>query len=146
MSISYAETFAPDPAIVSRAKTPGMLLMIAAGVNMAMVVFQVAYLGFAGSLGMLTGQQMKEEDQIAMIVVVVIAILYGGFGALWNATIGYAGWKMQKLESYTLCMIGSILAIVPCWYMNACCLFSVPIGIYALVTMNDHQVKDNFRS
>ena len=37
-----------------------------------------------------------------------------------------------------LAMIGAIGGLMPC---NVCCIFGFPFAIWALVTMNDPQVK-----
>ena len=85
---------------------------------------------------------------IAVVLPVVLIFIAPSLHTLGVAAasfgLAYAGWKMQKLENYNYALIGSILAIVPCF--SACCLLSMPAGIYALVTLNDHAVKDSFVS
>lgn len=53
------------------------------------------------------------------------------------------GIKMNKLENYALAMTASIVAIIPCF--SPCCLVGIPIGIWALVVLNDANVKSAFR-
>ena len=53
------------------------------------------------------------------------------------------GIKMNKLESYSLAMAASIIAVIPCF--SPCCLLGIPIGIWALVVLNDPNVKSAFK-
>ena len=55
----------------------------------------------------------------------------------------YGGLKMKQLESWGLALTASILAIIPC---NMCCMFSIAIGIWSLIVLNDPSVKAAFRS
>ncbi|MBY0523821.1 MAG: hypothetical protein K2R98_10510 [Gemmataceae bacterium] len=52
--------------------------------------------------------------------------------------------KMKRLESYAFAMVSSILAMIPC--ISPCCLLGLPFGIWALVVLNDQNVKDAFKS
>lgn len=51
--------------------------------------------------------------------------------------------KMKSLTSYGFAMTASILAMVPC--LSPCCLVGLPIGIWAVVVLNDPVVKSAFR-
>ena len=125
---------------------PGIILMCIAGINMMIQMLQIAYYGLIGSIGLLAppsqGSQSQDE-QLVFILVIAFSVVAALFAIAWNGAIGYAGWKMRKFESYTWCMVGAILAIIPC---GGCCLLNMPAGIYALVILNDQQVKDHFVS
>jgi hypothetical protein len=56
----------------------------------------------------------------------------------------YGAIKMKNLESYTLAMTASILALIPC--TSPCCCLGLPIGIWALVVLVDTNVKSAFRT
>jgi hypothetical protein len=64
----------------------------------------------------------------------VWVLLYGVviFGAI----------KMKALENYALAMASAVLALLPC---SLCCLVSLPIGVWALVTLLNPEVKAAFR-
>ena len=52
--------------------------------------------------------------------------------------------RMKNLQSYGLAMTAAILSIIPC--TSPCCfLIGMPIGIWALVVLNDPAVKAAFR-
>jgi ABC-type proline/glycine betaine transport system permease subunit len=52
--------------------------------------------------------------------------------------------KMYKLENYALSMSAAIVAMIPCC-SSCCCLIGLPMGIWALVVLNDANVKIAFK-
>lgn len=54
----------------------------------------------------------------------------------------YGGLRLQKLQSYGLCVVASVLALIPC--TSPCCCVGLPVGIWALVVMNRPEVKSQF--
>jgi hypothetical protein len=70
---------------------------------------------------------------------VLAAILHVGcsafslFGAL----------KMKKLENYGLVMAATIIGMLPC--ISPCCFLGLPFGIWALVVLNEAEVKSSFQ-
>jgi hypothetical protein len=63
-------------------------------------------------------------------------------GILMSGVILFGGIKMKKLESYSLAMAASILAMIPCF--SPCCLLGLPIGIWAVVVLAKPEVKSAF--
>ena len=51
------------------------------------------------------------------------------------------GWKMRRLEGYSMAIIGSIAALLPC---GPTWLISLPLGIWSLVTLLRADVKAEF--
>jgi hypothetical protein len=78
------------------------------------------------------------------VVFGVIAVVSGGVGIFASAAIFYGGLKMRALENYTLSMVASILAIIPC--VSPCCFVGIPIGIWAVVVLNRPEVRRAFAS
>ena len=63
--------------------------------------------------------------------------------ALMAALLVIAGAvKMKNLQSYGLAMTAAITAMIPC--VGPCCLLGLPFGIWALVVLNDANVKAAF--
>lgn len=58
------------------------------------------------------------------------------------AFIFFGAFQMMKLKRYTLCVIASAMAIVPC--MWNCCILGIPFGIWALVVLLKPHIKSNF--
>jgi hypothetical protein len=70
------------------------------------------------------------------IVVAIISLVIG-------VVIILGGLKMKQLQSYGLAMTSAILAMIPC--LSPCCLIGLPIGIWAIVVLNNAEVRAAFR-
>lgn len=55
------------------------------------------------------------------------------------------GMKMKKTQSYGLAMAASVLAILPVCG-GCCCFIGAPIGIWAIVTLVNDEVKAAFQA
>ena len=62
-------------------------------------------------------------------------------GLLMGVLVIVGAVKMKNLKSYGLAMTAAIIAIIPC---SPCCLLGLPFGIWALVVLNDENVKAAF--
>jgi hypothetical protein len=51
--------------------------------------------------------------------------------------------QMRNLKNYGLSMAAAILVMLPCGSYCCCCI-GIPIGIWALVTLNKPEVKSAF--
>jgi hypothetical protein len=71
------------------------------------------------------------------------AIAQHALGVGLSVLVLVGGMKMKKLENYGLVMAASIVAVIPCF--SPCCLLGLPIGIWALVALNDPYVKSSFK-
>ncbi len=56
----------------------------------------------------------------------------------------FAGVKLRQLKSPGLVYAGAIMAALPCCMGLPCCCLGLPIGVWAIVTMQDEQVKAAF--
>ncbi len=77
--------------------------------------------------------------------------LVGGAGVIFGiiilATSIFVIWgalQMKQLRGWTLSVVASIVAMVPC--LGPCCLVGIPIGIWALVVLMKPEVKAAFTS
>jgi hypothetical protein len=61
-----------------------------------------------------------------------------------NLIVAIGGFLMYNRGSYGMAMTAAILAIVPCF--SPCYLLGIPFGIWALVVLNDPDVKEAFRT
>jgi hypothetical protein len=64
-------------------------------------------------------------------------------GLLFNGFVVYGAMQMRKLENHTLSVVAAALFALPC---HCCCIIDTPIGIWALVTLLDQNVKASFKS
>jgi hypothetical protein len=67
----------------------------------------------------------------------VVQLAIGGF-------IVWAGFGMLKLQRWTLAVVASVLAFVPC--LSPCCCLGIPVGIWSLVVLMTPEVKSAFSS
>ena len=120
--------------------TPAIAMMVVAGLFGIFQVFGLIMNILGTGASVLGGS----SDQMAMqfmsgtfgIVMSIVSLVVTGliiFGAL----------KMKNLESYGLAMAAAILICVP--FLSPCCLFGLPVGIWALVVLFDDEVKASFR-
>ena len=101
-----------------------------------------------------TGQPMPEKERKQMEQssstwgkVGGVPLIISGVLALIAAPLTIlAGLRMRSLQSYGLCMTGSILAAIPCISPSACpCIFGIGLGIWALVVLLNADVKASFQ-
>lgn len=56
----------------------------------------------------------------------------------------FAGLRLRSARSAGIVYAGSIMAALPCCLGFPCCCIGLPVGIWAIVTMQDEQVKSAF--
>jgi hypothetical protein len=61
-----------------------------------------------------------------------------------NVATAIGAYKMMRLESYSAAMTAAIISVIP--ICSPCIISGIPIGIWALVVLNDLQVKSSFTS
>ncbi len=133
-------------AALSKVSAPAICLMIAGGLTVAFWLLSITLglLGLDERNARAFRANQSPEVQRAMesvrgpmtVAIRVVGLAIGGF-------LIVGGIKMKKLEGYGVCIAASIVAILPC---PLCCLISLPFGIWALVVLNNAEVKSNFSS
>jgi predicted PurR-regulated permease PerM len=79
--------------------------------------------------------QMMQGIGVGYVVLFILALILSVVTIL-------GGMKMKNLQSRGLAMTGAVLAMIPC--ISPCCLIGLPVGIWALVVLNDPDVKAGF--
>lgn len=128
----------------SHVNAPAIALMVVGGINMGLALLGLLFdiLGVSlSSFGNLNMGQGSMPTWFAAFTGVT-ALIVRGLEIAAGAYIFYGGKKMQNLQSLTACFTASILAMVPC--VSPCCLIGLPIGIWALVVLNQSTVKAHF--
>jgi hypothetical protein len=125
-------------------KGPAIGLKVTAIVGLVMVV-----VGLVVNVMTLNGFHIGPQQMYDPQMQKLIGTLGGSLGIVQNIIGGIVGVvvllgaaKMQKLESYQFALTASIMAMVPC--ISPCCLFGLPLGIWALVVLNKPEVKSHF--
>jgi hypothetical protein len=152
MSTPYGG-YSPNPAASSKVATVALAMQVAAGLT---ILWELCFLllsllqffgvsmghfaapGAGGAAGARMAQLMGGGLGLAIILIMIVA----------NAFVIFAGQKMKALESYSLVIVGVVLLILPA-SCSCCCIANIvrlPIGIWALITLLDSEVKASFRS
>jgi len=125
-------------------KGPAIGLKVTAIVGLVLVV-----VGLVVNVMTLNGFHIGPQQMYDPQMQKLIGTLGGSLGIVQNIIGGIVGvvvllgaGKMQKLESYQFALTASIMAMVPC--ISPCCLFGLPLGIWALVVLNKPEVKSHF--
>ena len=95
-------------------------------------------------------KEMENDPDMTPELFETVINLYG-FGGITLAIVSLiagiimvmGGLKMMQQRSWGLAMLAAIVALVPC--IQGCCLLALPVGIYAIITLNDAEVKRGFR-
>jgi predicted PurR-regulated permease PerM len=86
--------------------------------------------------------QMKDfMDTYERILGVALPPMYLVAAAVGVITI-VGGVKMRSLRGRGLAMTGSVLSMIPCF--SGCCIVGLPVGIWALVVLNNPEVRAGF--
>jgi hypothetical protein len=110
-----------------------------------------AILGFLAQVGSLVmnvafssmmTKQVEQGPAWANVMSGSLGIIGAVIGVITSILVLVGGLKMKKLESYSLVMTASIVALIPC--ISPCCIVGLPIGIWAIMTLNKPEVKNAF--
>lgn len=71
-----------------------------------------------------------------------MAVVSSLIGLAVSGLVIYAAQKLRALESFTLVVTGTILAMIPC--TSPCCCIGLPVGIWVLVILFKPEVKSAF--
>jgi hypothetical protein len=122
---------------------PATGLMVTAGLGYAGAAFSVGLtiMIVAGGLGPAPGPGAPPGQGFADAIGQAAGALMG----LATSTVVLLGaLRMRKLQSHTFGVVAAAVALLPC--VSPCCIVGLPIGIWALTTLNKPEVKDAFRA
>jgi hypothetical protein len=120
-----------DP--TTRVSAPAIGLMVAGGLSAA---FTLLYMLFVAVVGVAAFTDRQSADALPSVGIMMGAAT---IKLAMDALTIFAGYQMRQLRSWTLSMVGSIVALLPC---SICCILGLPMGIWAI----DQDVKRNFVS
>ena len=119
---------------LQRVSLPATLLMIAGVLSALMSTCGMAGISSGAGWKLLHGE-VEWGTSIASLQVLL------GLAASLLVVLGAS--KMKNLENYGWALLGAILAVLPA---HGCCCLLLPVGIWAILTLNDPYVKAAFRS
>jgi len=129
----------------SKVSGPALGIMVAAilGIIFAVFALLLNLLGIgAGAAGAMGAFDLGDNPLFALgrgvmgVVQSLVSVLVGVICAIGAN-------KMRNLESYSFSLASAILVLLPC--VSPCCIIGLPVGIWALVVLNDPLVKSAFR-
>ena len=101
-------------------------------------------------------QDNGDDDRLGMFMILATTAATGLAGAAVGGLIAYGGFRMYHLQSHTVVVIAATFAIVVVFgsCLALCCPFAIaavaglpglPVGIWALVVLNQPNVQAAFR-
>jgi hypothetical protein len=120
---------------------PAIALMIVGGIDIGLGAINLV-LNLAMP-ALVIGAGRPNQGQAGELIGNAIGGMCGAVLALVIGTLILTGaLYMKNLRNYGMAMTASILAMIPC---GNCCLLGLPFGIWALVMLNNVDVKRAFR-
>jgi uncharacterized membrane protein YhaH (DUF805 family) len=127
------------PAPEDRVNGPAIALMVTAGIGIALAIVGLLMNLLGAGMGAAQGGEEGAMSMMSGGVGIVQSIV----GIAVGVVVLMGAMKMKRLESYGFAMTAAILAMIPC--VSPCCLLGLPFGIWAVVVLNDANVKAAFR-
>lgn len=133
--------------VQSKVGPPGIALAILGVVcilaNMLGATFQL--IGAIATIMDLVNSSAPVEAWVAWFTGQGYQIVMLCISAVISFVVLFAGLRLRSARSAPLVYLGAILAMLPCCGVGVpCCCFGLPLGIWAIVTMQDDQVKAAF--
>ncbi len=116
---------------------PGLLLMISMGVGMAFQLLSLLFNVLGAGMGAVGG------GDASALMSGVVGILMNIVGLCVGGVVIFGLTKYRKGESFTFSLAAVVLAMIPC--ISPCCWLGLPLGIWALIVMNNDDVKSQFQ-
>jgi hypothetical protein len=136
----------PRPRALKALNGPGITLIVlgSLGILVALASIPINLMNRQPiPLPQIPDPQMRQMLEMWMQFAKKFGVVSNVISIFWNAVILLGAVKMRKLEARGLAMTAAILATIPCF--NPCCLLWMPIGIWALVALNNPDVKESYR-
>ncbi|MFO0905200.1 MAG: hypothetical protein U0939_19490 [Pirellulales bacterium] len=134
----------PPVDVAAKVSGPAIGLMVTAGIGIAFQVLALAMNVLGVGVGAAAAGGDNGGPEGAQLMVQGVAGMVGAvIGIIVGIVIIMGALKMKNLQSYGFAMAAAIIAAVPC--VSPCCLIGLPVGIWAVMVLNDPYVKQSFR-
>ncbi len=127
---------------------PSLLFMVFGGISVLYAIFALLSSVLQGDTSAQL-QPLLDNPDLPPAAKKLVATMVGPGAKMINllsmglaAFIAYAGFQMRNLKSYGVAVAGSIVMMLPCG--SCCCFITMPIGIWALVTLMKPEIKNAF--
>jgi hypothetical protein len=133
-------------AALQAVKGPAIALLVTAilGIVVAGIGLLLSLTGLTGGrdLSEIPDPEIRKIFEYVQRLMGPLKIVQAVLGMFMGVVILMGALKMMKLQSYRFAVTAAVLAMIPC--ISPCCLLGLPFGIWALVVLNQPQVKPNF--
>jgi hypothetical protein len=133
-----------DEEVEAKVNGPGIALMVVGILSLIGSVGGLIWQGITAIPAMLTGMSEGVDFWLPFATGTGWSLCMSMVGFVTAFLIINAGVSMRSARSAGMVYAGSVVAIIPCCTVVGCCCFSVPIGIWAIVVMQDEKVKEAF--
>ncbi len=130
--LTNSESTSSSEEIRQRLMVPGIGLMVTGGLTTLMGLMFIPALLFPGLMG-----EQTPTDPLELI----FNVFFMATTLILGIVMLHGSIKMIQLQSHSLSIAAGIAAMVPCY----CCLLGLPMGIWALVVLQDSEVKRAFK-
>lgn len=136
---------AAGPPASQQVQGPAMGLMITAVIGglLNLLSLGVNVLGMGGSaLSNMGGGGGGPADRYMQYMSGGAGIVFAILGLAVAGFIIWVSLQMKQLHKWTLAVVASIVAMIPC--ISPCCIIGLPIGIWAVIVLMKPEVKSSF--
>ena len=132
-----------DEEVEAKVNGPGIGLMVVGILSLLGNVVGLIWQGITAIPMMRDGMSAGVEFWIAFATGQGWSLCMSMIGFITAFMIINAGVSLRRGRSAGMVYAGSVLAIIPCC-TGYCCCISIPVGIWAIVVMQDEKVKEAF--
>jgi hypothetical protein len=133
-------------AALQSVKAPAIALLITAVLNSILALWKLVELTLLHSNPeFLSGMPQFDNPEMQKMLHLLsgpVGVASAAFGLAMSVLVLIGALRMHALRSYSLALVASILAMVPC--VTPCCVIGLPFGIWALVVLNKPEVRSQF--
>ncbi len=126
-------------AAIEQLKGPAIGLLVTAGIGAAWQVLSL----ILNLMGAGMGAMMRGTRGMPSMLSGGIGVMFSVIGIVMAVVVFMGASKMKNAESYGFAMAAAIIAMIPC--VSPCCLFGLPLGIWALIVLLKPEVKAAFQ-
>ncbi len=119
-------------------KLPAILMMVSMGLGIAAQILSLALNVLGTGLGAAAGG----DEGMMNILSGTVGIVFNVIGMAIGGFVIFGMLKMMKLQSLGMVKGALIIAMIPC--VSPCCLLGLPLGIWAMMTINKPEVGSQF--
>lgn len=136
-------------AVRSKVQGPAMALIVFGTLTLLLQFLSICG-GIANMAGLLDSLMASMADQGMYYgggggSYGIVSLLLGVVGIAQSALIIFGGVKMRSVQSYSLCMVGAVVPMLPCNSGTCCCcIIGLIPGIWSIMTLMNADVKAAF--